>query len=42
MRGSEPFEVTADCKKFLINSSDVKESNEPLTLVQNWPAELKK
>jgi hypothetical protein len=34
--------VTADGKKFLINSGDQKEGNEPLTLVQNWPAELKK
>ena len=28
--------------KFLINSGDQKEGNEPLTLVQNWPTELKK
>ena len=37
-----PYAVTADGKKFLINSGDVKEENQPLTLVQNWPAQLKK
>jgi len=41
-RGSGPFDVTADGRKFLINSGDVKESGEPMTLVINWPAELKK
>jgi hypothetical protein len=29
-------------RAFRINSGDQKEGNEPLTLVQNWPAELKK
>lgn len=37
-----PYTVTADGKKFLVNSGDVKEENQPLTLVQNWDAELKK
>ena len=37
-----PYDVTADGKKFLVNSGDVKEENQPLTLVQNWPAQLKK
>jgi eukaryotic-like serine/threonine-protein kinase len=37
-----PYTVTADGKKFLINSGDVKEESQPFTLVQNWPAELKK
>ena len=37
-----PYCVTADGKKFLINSGDVKEENQPLTLVQNWPVQLKK
>jgi len=41
-RGSGPYDVTADGKKFLINSGDVKESGEPMTLVLNWTAELKK
>jgi eukaryotic-like serine/threonine-protein kinase len=36
-----PYDVTADGKKFLINSG-LKEGTEPVTLVQNWPAELKK
>src|ERR1700722_8940198 len=37
-----PYDVTADGKKFLINSGNLKEGIEPVTLVQNWPAELKK
>ena len=37
-----PYAVTADGKKFLINSGAVKEENGPLTLVQNWAAEVKK
>ena len=41
-RNGGPFDVTADGKKFLINSGDVKESGEPMTLVLNWPAELRK
>jgi len=36
------YSVAADGKKFLINSADLKEENQPLVLVQNWPAELKK
>ena len=43
IRGSlGPYTVTADGKKFLVNSGDVKEESQPLTLVQNWPAEIKK
>jgi Tol biopolymer transport system component len=41
-RGSGAYDVTADGKKFLINSGDVKESGEPMTLVLNWMADLKK
>jgi Tol biopolymer transport system component len=41
-RQAGPFDVTANGKKFLVNSGNTKEANEPLTLVQNWPAELKK
>jgi eukaryotic-like serine/threonine-protein kinase len=37
-----PYDVTADGKKFLINSGNLKEGAEPITLVQNWLAELKK
>ena len=37
-----PFDVTADGKKFLLNSGNLKEGTEPMTLVLNWPAELKK
>ena len=37
-----PYTVTGDGTKFLINSGDVQEESEPLTLVQNWTAELKK
>jgi eukaryotic-like serine/threonine-protein kinase len=37
-----PYDVTADGKRFLINSGNLKEGSDPFTLVQNWPAELKK
>jgi Tol biopolymer transport system component len=37
-----PYDVTADGKRFLLNSWARKESAEPATLVLNWPAELKK
>jgi eukaryotic-like serine/threonine-protein kinase len=37
-----PYTVTADGEKFLVNVGDVKEENQPLTLVQNWPAQMKK
>jgi Tol biopolymer transport system component len=41
-RQSGPYDAAADGKKFLINSGNPQEGNEPVTLVQNWPAELKK
>jgi Tol biopolymer transport system component len=41
-RQAGAFDVTGDGKKFLINSGNQKEGSEPLTLVQNWPAELNK
>jgi eukaryotic-like serine/threonine-protein kinase len=41
-RQQGPYDVTADGKKFLINSSNVKEGSEPVTLLQNWTAEVKK
>ena len=41
-RQAGAFDVTADGKKLLINSGNQKEGNEPVTLVLNWPAELKK
>jgi eukaryotic-like serine/threonine-protein kinase len=41
-REAGPYDVTADGKKFLINSGNLKEGTEPFTLVQNWTAELKK
>jgi serine/threonine protein kinase len=37
-----PYDVTADGKKFLINNGNLKQGTEPVTLVQNWPTELKK
>ncbi|HYA63743.1 MAG TPA: hypothetical protein VED66_11085, partial [Candidatus Sulfotelmatobacter sp.] len=36
-----PYDVSADGKKFLINSGNVNASD-PLTLVLNWPSQLKK
>jgi serine/threonine protein kinase len=37
-----PFEVTADGKKFLVNSGSLNQGSEPFTLVQNWTDDLKK
>ena len=37
-----PFDLTGDGKKFLLNSGNLKEGSDPLTLVLNWPAELNK
>jgi Tol biopolymer transport system component len=36
------YVVSADGKKFLINSGSTKQGGEPLTLVTNWTAELRK
>jgi hypothetical protein len=36
------FDLTADGKNCLINSRNQKEGNQPVTLVENGPAELKK
>ncbi len=37
-----PYDVTADGKKFLINSGNIAQGGEPLTLVQNWLTAIKK
>jgi hypothetical protein len=34
--------VTKDGKKFLVNSGSTTQGNDPLTLVTNWAADLKK
>jgi serine/threonine protein kinase/Tol biopolymer transport system component len=36
------FVVTKDGKKFLVNSGSTKQGTDPLTLVLNWTADLKK
>jgi len=41
-RQAGSYDVTPDGKKFLLNSGNLKEGSEPMTLVQNWPEELKK
>jgi len=41
-RQAGSYDVSADGKKFLINRGNSKEGSEPLTMVQNWTAELKK
>jgi len=41
-RQTGPYDVSADGKKFLLNTGNLKEGSDPLTLVLNWPAELKK
>ncbi len=37
-----PYDVSADGRRFLIATESAQETNEPLTLVVNWPAVLKK
>jgi hypothetical protein len=41
-RQASAYEVTGDGKRFLLDSGDLKEDSEPMTLVQNWPEELRK
>ena len=38
----DPFEVAADGKRFLVNSPDQPQAAEPINVVVNWDAELKK
>ena len=39
-RQTGPFDVTGDGKKFRVNTGNLKEGSDPLTLVLNWTAEL--
>jgi len=38
----DPFEVTADGQRFLVNAVDQPQAAEPIHVVVNWDAELKK
>ena len=38
----DPFEVAADGKRFLVNSPDQLQAAEPINVIVNWDAELKK
>ena len=38
----DPFEVSPDGKRFLVNSSDQPQAAEPINVVVNWDALLKK
>ena len=40
--GGRPYDVNADGKKFIIDTQAEPKTSEPLTLVVNWPALLKK
>ena len=42
VQGFSPFAVTADGKRFLINTVVETEPNAPLTVVINWAAGTKK
>ena len=37
-----PYDVTRDGKRFLINTVSSRQASNPLTVVVNWPTELKK
>ena len=39
---SNSYEVTADGKRFLVNTTVGELSSSPITLVVNWDAEVKK
>ena len=41
-RRGNVFDVTPDGQRFLVNTPSEAQSSEPMTLVVNWPAELKK
>jgi hypothetical protein len=36
-----PYTVSADGKKFVMNTVPPQAATEPLTLITNWPADLK-
>jgi len=38
----DPFDVSADGKRFLVNSPDQPQAAEPIDVIVNWDAELKK
>jgi Tol biopolymer transport system component len=38
----DPFEVSADGKRFLVNSVDQPQAAEPINVIVNWDAELQK
>jgi Tol biopolymer transport system component len=40
-RASGPYSVSADGKKFVVNTALPQSITEPLTLITNWPADLK-
>ena len=39
--GAGPYTVSADGKKFVVNTALPQSITEPLTLITNWPADLK-
>jgi hypothetical protein len=38
----DPFEVSADGKRFLVNSVDQPQAAEPINVIVNWDTELQK
>ena len=40
--GLSPYEVARDGRRFLVRATPDKQAGEPLTLIVNWPALLKK
>jgi len=38
----DPFDVSADGKRFMVNSPDQLQAAEPINVVFNWDAQLKK
>jgi hypothetical protein len=42
LRGDWPYDVSADGKRFVVNTRVEQSSSTPLTVVVNWPAGLRK
>ena len=38
----DPFDVSADGKRFLVNSPDQPQAAEPINVIVNWDIELQK
>ena len=40
--GRSPYDTTADGQRFLVRATPPQQASQPLTMIVNWPALLKK